>query len=77
MEESLQATRLELWCEAWWRDHGWKVKILHRELAFTEYEISSARGRLHYQVPLVPVQGSRQFEEDFLSYWTGRDLHES
>lgn len=72
MEEPVAATKLELWCEGWWRDLGYKPKILRRELAFTDYKIGSEV----FQVPLVPVQGTEQFRADFLARWRDGD-HDS
>lgn len=65
MEDSVQATKLELWCEATWRELGYTPQILRREYAFTDYKIGSAI----FQVPLVPVQGTEQFKREFLDRW--------
>ena len=67
--EVINPTRLELWCEKWWRDHGWEVRLIRRELAFSRYELTGHNGRSQYVVPLVPVQGSDNFRRDFESYW--------
>ena len=61
----MESTKLEQWCEAWWKEHGYDVKIVRRELTRTEYLVN---GEL-WTVPLVPVVGYEQFRKNFLSYW--------
>lgn len=67
----MEATKLELWCEAMWQYIGYTPKIARRELAFTDYKI----GDEVFQVPITPVQGVDQFKEDFLTYWAGGKMN--
>lgn len=69
----MEPTRLELWCEKWWADHGWEVKILRRELAYTDYELKKGRAHQKYQVPIIPVQGSVNFMREFEEEWEARE----
>ena len=65
----MEPTRLELWCEKWWADHGWEVKIIRRELAYTDYELKKGKAYRKYQIPIVPVQGSVNFMKEFEEEW--------
>lgn len=64
----MDATRLELWCEQWWREHGFQVKIVNRELVRTVYDVDGER----FDVPLIPIGGSKLFFDNFLLYWEGK-----
>ena len=65
----MEPTRLELWCEKWWADHGWEVKIIRRELAYTDYRLIKGRKHFDFQIPIVPVQGSVNFMKEFEEEW--------
>ena len=64
----MDATRLELWCEQWWREHGFHVKIVNRELVRTVYDVDGER----FDIPLIPIGGSALFSENFILYWEGK-----
>lgn len=64
----MDATKLEMWCEQWWRGNGFRMKIVNRELAGTVYDVDGER----FYVPLLPIGGPVLFRENFLLYWEGK-----
>lgn len=64
----MDATKLELLCEQWWREHGCDVKIVNRELVGTIYDVDGER----YEVPLLVVGWPDWFRERFILYWEGK-----
>lgn len=74
MEELVPATKLELWCEQFWRDHGFVIANIDRELLKTTYKIVNNSGKeSKYTVPLVPVVPVAEFKQEFESFWGGNN----
>ena len=65
MEDAVPATKLELWCEEWWRNRGYDVKIAARELAYTIYNVGGEEVR----VPLMLVGEREDFKQAVMTKW--------
>lgn len=62
MEELVPATKLEMWCEAWWRDHGHHVRMVERNTAFTIYRVDGEEVR----VPLLTAKAQEEFKRQIM-----------
>ena len=72
MAEPVPATKLELWCERFWRDHGCEIIHLSRELLKTTYRIVDSTGKeIEYAVPIVPTVPMADFKREFELMWGG------
>lgn len=66
--EEWEATKAELYAEEWWKKHGFSVKLLHRFLSKSVYEVSKDGITSDYEIPFR-VTKPKEFMDGFAVFW--------
>ena len=68
----METTKLELWCEEFWRARGYKIVSADMYLAYTRYKVSDGTCVREQLVPLLVLPDMvKEFKKEFIERWGG------